>query len=154
METHGLDTAQQVFFYEQDYYVLSNFSSFRVIYKNCDFDTAEHAYHYQRFNRGSDIRAQVFQARSAHEAFRLAQDNRQHQIPNWDAVKINIMSDILRAKVSQHEYVHRKLLATGERELVENSWRDPFWGWGPNRDGKNMLGQTWMKIRSEIRRKM
>ena len=27
---HKLDTDQQVFFYEQDFYVLSNFSAFRV----------------------------------------------------------------------------------------------------------------------------
>ena len=61
------------------------------------------------------------------------------------------MLDILRAKVQQHEYVRRKLLATGDRELVENSWRDDFWGWGPNRDGQNKLGKLWMKVRAELR---
>jgi hypothetical protein len=34
--------------------------------------------------------------------------------------------------------------------LIENSWRDDFWGWGPNRDGKNQLGKLWMEIRSEL----
>ena len=29
MELHGLDTEGAVFFYEQDFYVLSNFSAFR-----------------------------------------------------------------------------------------------------------------------------
>ncbi|WP_411543268.1 NADAR domain-containing protein, partial [Escherichia coli] len=48
-------------------------------------------------------------------------------------------------RADQHEYVRRKLLATGNRCLIENSWRDDFWGWGPNRDGKNMLGTLWMK---------
>jgi predicted NAD-dependent protein-ADP-ribosyltransferase YbiA (DUF1768 family) len=28
---------------------------------------------------------------------------------------------------------------------------DDFWGWGPNRDGKNMLGRLWMEIRAELR---
>lgn len=64
-----------------------------------------------------------------------------------------MVRDILRAKADQHEYVRRKLLATGDRELVENSWRDDFWGWGPNRDGKNMLGKLWMEIRAELRAK-
>lgn len=36
-------------------------------------------------------------------------------------------------------------------EPVENSWRDDFWGWGPNRDGQNMLGRLWMEIRAELR---
>ena len=48
--------------------------------------------------------------------------------------------------------LRRKLLATGDRELIENSWRDNFWGWGPNRDGKNQLGKLWMEIRSELAR--
>ena len=43
------------------------------------------------------------------------------------------------------------LPATGERELIEDSWRDGFWGWGENRDGKNMLGKLWMEVRAELR---
>jgi hypothetical protein len=39
----------------------------------------------------------------------------------------------------------------GDRELIEDSWRDDFWGWGPHRNGKNMLGKLWMEIRSELR---
>lgn len=54
-------------------------------------------------------------------------------------------------KASAHEYVSRKLEQTGDRELVENSWRDAFWGWGPNRNGQNMLGKLWMEIRAERR---
>ena len=51
----------------------------------------------------------------------------------------------------KHWPIRRKLLATGDRELIEDSWRDDFWGWGPNRDGQNMLGKLWMEIRSELR---
>ena len=61
------------------------------------------------------------------------------------------MRQILEAKVSQHEYVRRKLLETGDRYLVENSWRDDFWGWGLKGDGRNELGKLWMKIREEIK---
>jgi hypothetical protein len=61
------------------------------------------------------------------------------------------MRCILCAKVEQHEYVRRKLLATGDRELVEDSWRDDFWGWGPTRQGQNMMGKLWMQIRHQLR---
>ena len=147
---HGLDTDERVCFYEQDFYVLSNFSSFRVTFDGQAFDTSEAAYHYQRFASTEDRRA-ILYANSAHDAFRYAQDNKGRQRKDWDAVKVGIMRDILRAKVQQHEYVRRKLLATGDRTLVENSWRDDFWGWGPNRDGQNMLGKLWMEIRHELR---
>lgn len=150
IETHGLDTQEQVFFYEQDYYVLSNFSSFTLQWKGLRFDTSEAAYHWEKFPYNTAVQEQIRTAPSAHEAYQVAFRNRDIRRNDWDAVKVEIMRDILMAKVQQHEYVRRKLLATGDRELVENSWRDDFWGWGPNRDGANELGQLWMSIRAEL----
>ena len=154
---HKIDTDQQVFFYEQDFYVLSNFSAFRVQWKGIDFDTSEHAYHWEKFrdhpdawNTVGSISEQIRSASSAHAAFKLAEICKPLRRPDWNEVKADIMRGILKAKVDQHEYVKRKLLETGTRELVEDSWRDDFWGWGPNKDGKNMLGRIWMEIRDEL----
>lgn len=147
-----LDTAERVCFYEQEFYVLSNFSAFRVNIDGVWFDTSEAAYHWHRFYpEQRRHRRAILAAVSAHEAFRYAQDHKADQRPDWDAIKCNVMKATLRAKADQHEYVRRKLLETGERELVENSWRDPYWGWGPNRDGLNMLGKLWMEIRADLR---
>lgn len=167
IECHGLDTPERVRFYEHDFYILSNFSAFRLIWRGRDFDTSEAAYHWERFATGQDancgpvqgayaakIADQIRFARSAHEAFKLAQDNKSLQRPDWDTVKVKVMSDILYAKAGQHEYVRRKLLASGDRELVEDSWRDTFWGWGENGDGQNMLGKLWMGVRSQLRAEM
>ena len=150
-DTHGLDTDTQVFFYEQDFYVLSNFSAFTLRWKDCVFHTSEAAYHWEKFPESPMIQAWILSADSAHEAFKIAERYAHARRPDWDAVKVDIMRDILRAKTNQHEYVRRKLLATGDRELIENSWRDSFWGWGPDRDGQNMLGKLWMEIRAELR---
>ncbi|AMS41231.1 NADAR family protein [Aminobacter aminovorans] len=156
MECHGLDTPERVCFYEQDFYVLSNFSAFKVRWGPYTFDTSEHLYHWRRFFLAGGpicdrICDQIIRSTSAHEAFKLAQTNKSHQVEHWDDLKVDEMREILRLKASQHEYVRRKLLATDDRELVENSWRDDFWGWGPNRDGKNMLGKLWMELRAELR---
>ena len=157
MEIHGLDTDKQVFFYEQDFYVLSNFSAFEVEWSGFTFKTSEHLYHWLRFTLSDVPGAQLIardvkNARSAHDAFKIAQANKRYQNERWDEMKVRLMRDVLRQKAEQHEYVRRKLLATVDRELVENSWRDDFWGWGPNRDGRNMLGMVWMEVRSELRR--
>ena len=156
---HKLDNDQQVFFYEQDFYVLSNFSAFRLVWKGHKFDTAEAAYHWEKFRGRGSIEAKnaaflVQHSRSAHEAFQTAREMRHFCRPDWDDVRVGIMRDILREKADQHEYVRRKLLATGDRELIEDSWRDDFWGWGPDRDGQNVLGKLWMEIRSELRAKI
>ena len=152
IELHGLDTESEVFFYEQDFYVLSNFSAFTLQWFGCVFQTSEAAYHYEKFPTRHDIGADILHAPSAHEAFKIAERNKPHRRPDWDEVKVSIMRDILRAKSDQHEYVRRKLLATGDRTLIENSWRDDFWGWGPNRDGQNMLGKLWMELRGDLRK--
>jgi len=155
MSDHGepqrLDTETHVFFYENDFYPLSNFSAFRLHWKGVDFDTSEHAYHWEKFVGHPGIREAIRSARSAHAAFKLAETHRGAVRPDWPAVRVDIMREILRAKAGQHPYVWRKLLATGDRVLVEDSWRDGFWGWGPERAGQNVLGTLWMEIRAELR---
>lgn len=157
MELHGLDTETEVFFYEQDFYVLSNFSAFSIRWQGRRFPTSEHAYHWEKFAPGTKdeggcyVRDRILGAWSAHDAFKLAEGWKYMRRKDWDDVKVEIMHGILRAKADQHEYVRRKLLETGDRTLIENSWRDDFWGWGPNRDGKNMLGTLWMRVRAELR---
>lgn len=152
-------------FYERDFYVLSNFSAFRIQWRGHFFDTSEAAYQWSKFDHDPIstawslseniriIRMQVLTAKSAHEAFKIAEANAHLRRVDWDSIKVNVMRNILVAKVQQHEYVRRKLLQTGDRELIEDSWRDDFWGWGPNRDGANMLGKLWMEIRSELKAK-
>ena len=63
------------------------------------------------------------------------------------------MEELLRLKVEQNPYVKQKLLQTEEYLIVEDSPKDSFWGWGPNRDGENNLGKLWMKLREEIKKK-
>jgi ribA/ribD-fused uncharacterized protein len=174
---HGLDNPTHVYFYEPEYYPLSNFSAFAIWWmdprtkESLQFHTAEAVYHWERFAIAEPVdmlrqprnmvlrqpsntvlRHRIRNAPSAHEAFQLARANLVHQRPDWDLVKVEVMRLILLEKVRQHEYVRRKLLATGDRTLVENSWRDDFWGWGANHDGRNQLGVLWMEIRAELRK--
>lgn len=155
----GLDTSERVRFYEHDFYPLSNFSAFPIRWPvngsdayDAPFLTSEHVYHWEKLRYSDNDAARRIRTGglSAHEAFKIGQTGKRRK--DWDFVKVDVMREILRAKVRQHEYVKRKLLETGNRELVEDSWRDDFWGWGPERTGKNMLGKLWMEIRSEIRK--
>lgn len=150
---YGLDTENQIFFYEHEFYVFSNFSSFKLLWKGYDWMTSEHAYHSEKFT-DSGILQKLKDARSAHEAMEVARVYKDKRRSDWSEVKLNIMKEILRAKVQQHPYVKKKLLESGDKELIENSWRDDYWGWGPNKDGTNHLGKLWMEVREEVRGKM
>ena len=146
----SVDNDNQIFFYEQNYYPFSNFSSFQVYWKGYRWMTAEHAYHSEKFINYPDIVELLKQTTSAHDAFKLAAFYKDKYVENWDDIKLNIMEQILTAKIEQHPYVKKKLFDSGDKELIENSWRDSYWGWGDNKDGENNLGKTWMKVRDKI----
>ncbi len=154
-ENHKCDTNDRVHFYEQEFYPFSNFSAFKVKWIGGRvFGTSEEVYHWERFYRAMSVKGyyvcdKIRNALSAHDVFKIAQENKKHQVSDWDDVKVGVMKNILIAKLSQHPYIRKKLFETGDREIVEDSWRDSFWGWGENRDGKNQLGRLWMEIREE-----
>lgn len=73
-----------------------------------------------------------------------------HLRSDWEQVKDDVMYDVVYAKFEQNPDIRAKLLATGTEELVEgNTWGDRYWG-QVNGVGKNMLGQTLMRVRDEL----
>jgi len=138
-------------FYEREYYCFSNFSSFAVEWRGRLWQTSERAYQAAKFLDASPaIAEEVFGARSAHDAKKLAEKYQEKILAGWDARKVAVMKDICRHKLQQHPYVRKKFLETGAKHMVEDSPKDAFWGWGAARDGKNMLGSIWMELRGEI----
>jgi len=138
-------------FYEREFYIFSNFSSFQVEWRGRLWPTSEHAYQAAHFfDTAPELAEQIFFCRSAHDAFKLAKANADKAPANWENIKVGIMEDICQHKLNQHPYIQKKLLQTLDLPLVEDSPYDACWGWGPNRDGRNELGKIWMKLREEL----
>lgn len=148
LETSG----EIVGFYEREFYCLSNFSSFQVEWREKLWPTSEHAYQASHFlENAPELAEEIFRARSAHEAFKIAKANAGKVPEDWNERKVAIMEDIVRHKLEQNPYVMHKLMQTGDREIIEDSPKDDFWGWGENGDGRNELGKIWMRLRDEFR---
>ena len=139
-------------FYPREFYPFDNFSSFKVEWNGYLFSSVEEAYQAASF-MGSDeeLVEKIKKSHSADEAQRIAYANRDKRREDWDDVKISIMEELLRLKIKQNPYVKKKLLQTGDYMIVEDSPKDDFWGWGPNRNGQNNLGKLWMKLREELK---
>lgn len=70
---------------------------------------------------------------------------------DWEDVKTDIMYEICKAKFTQNYILGKKLVETGNSELIEgNTWGDRVWGVCDGR-GENRLGKILMKIREEIK---
>ena len=139
-------------FYPREFYPFDNFSSFKVEWNGYLYSTVEEAYQAASF-MGSDEKVveKIKHSYSADEAKRIAYANRDKRRKDWNDIKVKIMEELLRLKIEQNPYVKEKLLQTEDYIIVEDSPKDSFWGWGPNRDGDNQLGKLWMKLREELR---
>ncbi len=138
-----------VLFYESEFYMFSNFSAFAIRWDGEFWMTTEHIYQAEKFE-DPEIRHKIRMALSAHDAKKIAKLHDRAKRSDWAKIKLAVMERILRTKLEQHSYVREMLLATGSRELVEDSPKDSFWGRGPDHLGHNHLGKLWMKLRSEI----
>ena len=85
------------FFYEHEFYVFSNFSSFTLEWKGKLWPTSEHAYHSEKFE-DENLKEQIRNTHSAHDSQKLANANKDKYRKDWDEVKLGIMKEILRAK--------------------------------------------------------
>jgi len=139
-----------IYFYDQWYDVLNNFSANAVEIDGVLYPTSEHAY---QAAKCTDLtgKQEIIAAKSpllaksvSNQKYKFAKD------PEWNAKKISIMESILRSKLSQHQEVRDALVKSGNEEIIEDSPVDAFWGRGKDGDGENQLGKLWMKIRSEL----
>ncbi|KAK5699624.1 hypothetical protein LTR97_005753 [Elasticomyces elasticus] len=82
------------------------------------------------------------------------------QAKEWERTKFDVVVQISYCKYTQHPNLRARLLATGDRELVEASDKDRVWGIGfaaeyaeKNRAewGSNLLGRALMTAREGLR---
>lgn len=139
----------KIYFFEDKYYLFSNWSSHQIIFNNVLFPTAEHAYHYQKFT-DPIIKEKILKSKSPNEAKEVSRQFINKQIVDWDKKKLDVMEQILREKLKQHSDVLVALKNTRDSEIIENSPDDYFWGCGKNKNGQNNLGKIWMKLRNSL----
>ncbi len=139
-------------FYPREFYPLDNYSSFKVEVDGYLYSSLEEAFQSLLFLPDyPEISDQIKKSHSAHEAQKIMQVNAD-KVKYSSQEKIVIMEKLLKLKLEQNPYVKKKLLETKDYIIVEDSPKDSFWGWGPNRDGENNLGKLWMKLRKELRK--
>lgn len=138
--------------FRDDYYFMSNFYPFKLIYNGIEYQNTEAAFQAQKCKYLSE--RNQFSKLNPSEAKRLGR--RVELRPDWEQVKDGIMYNIVLTKFSSDEYLAYKLLETGEEVLMEgNTWKDTYWGVDlDTMEGKNKLGLILMKVRDVLRAKI
>jgi len=127
---------------------LSNFYPLRrFVWRGEEWPTVEHAFQAAKV-MGGPVWERIKLAKTPGEAKRMGR--RAALREDWESVKVPIMYELLTIKF-RDPYLFRKLLETGEHDLVEiNDWGDTFWG-VCNGKGENFLGMLLMLVRDDKR---
>ncbi len=118
--------------------------------------TSEALYQVCRFPHKPDIQKLIIGQTSPMTAKMKSKPYRKDSRLDWDEVRVHIMYWCLRVKLAQHwEKFADLLLSTGDRSIVEESYRDPFWGAKPvdaeTLVGTNVLGQLLTQLREQLK---
>ncbi|GJE95784.1 NADAR family protein [Phanerochaete sordida] len=143
-----------LYFYDrnEDYYEFTNFAPFPVWHGGNQYPTSEHLFQAHKFlENDPHLAERIRQQPTPRAALQEATRNRPSQRKDWFHVNIAFMDGILEAKFTQHQGLRELLLSTGNRELIEDSPVDAFWGCGADRKGKNELGKCLMRLRAKFR---
>lgn len=130
-----------------EYRFLSNFHISPISHDGIRFSSVEHAYQAAK-TLDFGKRWEMSQVDSPGEAKRLGKELPLR--PDWETAKFLIMRELLVQKFVRYPALRKKLLATGDAELVENNqWGDRIWGVCRG-VGENNLGKLLMAIRKEL----
>ena len=114
------------------------------------FATSEAAYVYEKamHHNQHNIAEDVRKTKTGIHAKRLG--DRITTNSNWQRRKIDVMDNIIRAKVRICPDARKTLLESEDRELIEDTPHE-FWGRGKTNKGENMLGKLWMLQREKLK---
>lgn len=134
--------------FRNEYNFLSNFYTCPIKYEGLTYQNTEAAF------QAAKCIGENFNLRKEFTTLTGGQAKRKgRHVPlraDWEQIKDDIMYNIIYCKFTQNPELTKKLLDTGNIELVEdNTWHDTYWG-KCNGIGKNRLGEILMKIRDEL----
>jgi len=137
--------------FEGEYAFLSNFYKAQVEFEGIIYPTNEHAFQAAKSLK-YDVRQSILTTCSTPE--QAKQWGQQISLrPDWEIVKVDIMTIIVRNKFMANKDLQEKLLATDDMVLLwGNTIHDDFWGFDLTiGDGLNRLGLILMTVRTELK---
>lgn len=131
---------------------LSNFAASEFTLDGSNWPTVEHYFQAMKFE-GTAHQKRITEIRNAPTPRQAADMGRRTASlrDDWEDTKEDVMRRALWAKFEQNDDLRKRLLATGDTDLVEHTTRDSYWGDGGTGTGRNRLGHLLMEVRAMLR---
>lgn len=130
---------------------LSNFYPVNDLYVfGTRFRTSEAAYqfHKARFAGDEQTARKIQATRTGIQAMRLGSKVRTGE--EWQVKKTEVMESIIFEKLKVCPEARHALTKSGSSEIIEDT-SHPFWAYGSDGNGQNMMGKIWMTYRRRLK---
>ena len=144
-----------IYFYKQygELGYLANYSSHGFELYGKYWPTVEHFYQAQKFD-DETLKEKIRNAPTPKIASQIGRNPENKLKENWEKIKRDIMLEGVLAKFRANEDICKKLINTGEEEIVENTDIDYYWGCGEDKTGRNEFGKILVKAREILKKEM
>ena len=128
---------------------LSAYSKFGFELDGAEWPSVEHYYQGMKFEEGV-MRESIRSADHPVKASKLAKANKKLVRKDWSQVRQVMMMRAVYTKCRTHQSVAELLLKTGNKQIVETTMYDYFWGCGRDGRGRNVFGKVLMSVRDKL----
>lgn len=141
-----------IFFYKEfgELGYLASYSNHGFYKNGVYWKTVEHYYQAQKFD-DETIRQMIIMAETPKMASIIGRNKKYKLRKGWDEIKVEIMYEAVLEKFLAHPDLAKKLINTGNEEIVEATTKEDFWGCGPNKTGENNYGRILCKVREKLK---
>jgi ribA/ribD-fused uncharacterized protein len=129
--------------------ILSTYSRHGFDLDGVHWRSVEHYFQAMKFE-DPDEREKVQRAEHPGIARRLGRRRLVKIRRDWSKVRRVIMTRATYTKCRTHTEVAERLLDTGDRNIVETTLYDYFWGLGRDQRGNNVYGAVLMDVRQKL----
>lgn len=139
-------------FYKEfgEYGYLATYSDYGFYVNDIYYKTSEHYYQSKKFIDIALIN-KILECKTPKEASNIGRDRNNKLRKNWRLIKCDVMYDAVMYKFSSHPELMKKLIATGDEEIIEETVKEDFWGCGINKNGSNNYGKILCMVREKIK---
>ena len=146
----GTPQPERVLLSRQDpNHLLASYSRHAIELDGAEWPSVEHYYQAMKFE-DAEYREQIRNAAHPADAAKLGKSKKHGRRKDWDSVRATYMTRGLYIKCKSYPPVAQALLDTGEKQLMESSQYDYYWGCGRDTRGHNTYGQVLMGIREKL----
>ena len=148
-----LNINKPIYFYKKNepYGEFSNFSEHPIYLDGTMWKTVEHYFQASKFLNDYSVVVQM--AKTPMDAASLGRSRAYPIRGDWEVVKDEVMKRGVFKKVETYNNIRKLLLSTDNREIVEHTSNDYYWGDGGDGSGLNKLGYILMEARCYFREK-